>query len=122
LQLYRRAQHKALFVHYLNHFHGTIASACKAAQMTTTTYYEWRRTDADFAAKCDDILDIVVDTIINTAYSMIVDDRNPAMTIFWLKTKARHRGFTEVREFEHSFEDLNKVRALLADQSATKEY
>jgi hypothetical protein len=122
LEVYRRDQCKALFLHYLNHFHGMIASACKATQITKTTYYDWRKLDDDFAEKCDDILDMVVDAIENTAYSMIVDEHNPALTIFWLKTKGRHRGYNEVREFEHSFEDLNKVRALLADQAAKKEY
>lgn len=41
----------------------SVTAACKAAQIGRRTYYDWRAIDEEFAARCDDALEMGTDLL-----------------------------------------------------------
>lgn len=73
---------------------GVIAAACEAAGVSRQTYYLWRRTDEEFRIAADDIVETQVDFVESQFLNRIRCGDTTAM-IFYLKTKGKHRGYTE---------------------------
>lgn len=92
---------------------GIVTKTCKALKITTQTYYRWRKLYPEFAREADAVEDFVLDEVEHVAHQMIIEDRNPAMTIFYLKTKGKKRGYIEKTEIEHTNGDLRDMRDLL---------
>lgn len=73
---------------------GIVAYACEAAGITRKTFYEWKKDDAEFAEKVDDITEATLDRVEGKLLEAINDDNITAI-IFYLKTKGRKRGYVE---------------------------
>ena len=82
---------------------GVVTSACKIVGMDRTTFYKYVNEDEEFAKAVKDVGEIAIDFAESKLYEQIREN-NTTSTIFYLKTKAKHRGYVEKTEIEHSGE------------------
>jgi hypothetical protein len=78
---------------------GVVTAACKQAGVGRTQFYEWLRTDEEFAKQVEDIRDVTLDFAESALYQQIKKG-NTAATIFLLKTKGKGRGYIERQEYD----------------------
>ena len=78
---------------------GVVTTACRQANLSRTQYYEWLKDDEEFASAVKDIVEVAVDFAETQLHKQIMDGSTGA-TIFYLKTKGKHRGYVETQEFE----------------------
>ena len=97
------AKRKADFLEIFQNNMCIVASSCRKAGITRQTFYEWRREDAEFAAKCEDIEELQKD-MAEASILKQIKEGNTTMTIFYAKTKMKDRGYTEKVELEHHTE------------------
>jgi len=76
---------------------GNISSSCIAANISRQTYYDWLKTDTDFKQAVEDIIEENVD-FVESALMEQIKAGDITATIFFLKTRAKHRGYTEKLE------------------------
>lgn len=92
---------------------GNISEACKAAGIARRTFYLWKDEDAEFAEKADEITEATIDAV--EGYLMKeMKAGNPACIIFFLKTRAKHRGYVEKSEVENTIKGV-KGKYVLPD-------
>ena len=87
-------QNKKALIQAMEKSLGVVTTACKLAGLDRGTYYNYYKEDQDFADKCDDIENIVIDFAESQLHKQIKDG-NPTSTIFFLKTKGKKRGYFE---------------------------
>ena len=78
---------------------GIVSTACKMADISRQTHYQWMKADADYKKAVESISDSVLDFAESHLYKL-VKEGNPAATIFFLKTKGKKRGYIERQEIE----------------------
>lgn len=99
--------------------HGIVSVACSAISLARSTFYNWVNTDTDFKAAVDEIQEVAIDFVESKLFEKIngvavkkgetddgkdiVYDVPPSDTaiIFYLKTKAKKRGYIERSELDH---------------------
>ena len=84
---------------------GVVSTACKKADISRTTHYRWMEQE-EYAAKVREIQDVAVDFAESHLHKLI-QNGNPAATIFYLKTKGKNRGYVERQEIDHTDNGLN---------------
>lgn len=87
---------------------GVVTGACKRVGISRQTHYRWREEDVDYRLAVDDISEICIDFVESQLHRQIRDG-NTVATIFYLKTKAKKRGYVEKHEIEHTGEALTKT-------------
>ena len=80
---------------------GVVTTACKQVGIDRTTFYRYYKEDKEFKKKVDDLSNVAKDFVESQLFKQI-QDGNPTSTIFYLKTKAKDRGFVERQQIEHS--------------------
>ena len=80
---------------------GVVTTAAKMIGIERTTHYKWMENDAEYKANVDDVQNVVLD-FAESALHKMVENHNPAATLFLLKTKGKKRGYIERQEIEHS--------------------
>lgn len=93
----RKAMSKEEFLTLLEAAGGMVATACRKANISRVTYYNWRKDDAEFAERADDIKELQKDA----AEALILKkmkDGDTSMLIFYAKTQMKDRGYVERRE------------------------
>lgn len=80
---------------------GILQPACEAFGISRATAWNWRKADPDFAAACEQIMEEVIDFAESKLYQNIKDGDN-ASIFFFLKCKAKHRGYVEKSELSVS--------------------
>ena len=93
----RTAQDKKDFIDALEQSLGVITTACKKTGIPRRTIYNWIESDEDFKAAVDDVGEVAIDFVESQLFKQIKAG-NPSSTIFYLKTKAKHRGYVERQE------------------------
>ncbi len=88
---------KKRLIHALLESKGIASSACEAAQIPRSTYYHWLKEDPDFKAAVDDVQEFAIDFVEGKLYDKISTGDTIA-TIFYLKTRAKKRGYVERTE------------------------
>lgn len=76
---------------------GIVASACRAANVSRTTYYRYYNEDPEFRERADDVKELQKDF----AESLILKkmkEGDTTMIIFYAKTQMKDRGYVERRE------------------------
>jgi len=73
---------------------GVVTTACKNVGIGRTTYYQWLKDDEEFATQVKDIDEVALDFAESKLHKQIADG-NVTATIFYLKTKGKHRGYIE---------------------------
>lgn len=99
--------------------HGIVTEACKSIGLSRSTFYDWLKNDAEFKAAVTDIQETAIDYVEGKLFQKIsgvsvsrtedsqtgepiVYEVPPSDTaiIFYLKTKAKHRGYIERSEMD----------------------
>jgi len=80
---------------------GVVTTAAKMVGIERTTHYKWMESDKDYKINVEDLQEVVLD-FAESALHKMVENHNPAATLFLLKTKGKKRGYVERQEIEHS--------------------
>lgn len=64
---------------------GNVSHACDAIGVARSTYYDWLKSDPEFKKEDDDARQRTVDAVESVLYDLIVNEKNPTATIFFLK-------------------------------------
>lgn len=94
---FRTTQKKKVFLKALRECLGIITVAANAAQISRRQVYTWRYEDEQFALDMEDILEEQIDFVENSMLTQIKKG-DSSLTQFYLKTKAKHRGYVERTE------------------------
>ena len=112
------AERKRVFLEIFKNNMCIVASSCLKAGMHRSTYYQWRKEDAEFAAACDDIEELQKD-MAEASILKQIKEGNTTMTIFYAKTKMRDRGYGEKQDVNlHTGEELDFSK--LSDEELLK--
>ena len=76
---------------------GIVTDGCKIANVARSTYYDYYNTDPEFKNHVDSISEMAIDFAESKLHNLI-NEGNPASTIFYLKTKGKQRGYVERQE------------------------
>lgn len=95
---------------------GVVTTACKMAGVGRSTHYDWMGKDAEYAAAVRDLNDVAVDFGESALFEQIRAG-NPASTIFFLKTRGKHRGYVERMETETINEQPRRLVVVLEDDT-----
>lgn len=90
---------KRKFLEALEKCLGVVTDACKVSKMPRSTHYHWLKNDELYKEAVHSIQEMAVDFAESSLYKQIKAKNTPA-TIFYLKTKGKHRGYIERQEFE----------------------
>lgn len=85
---------KEQFLEALKNNINNISKACDAIGINRGTYYLWKESDKEFAEKCREIEEQVIDYVEGSLMKQIREGDTTA-TIFFLKTKGKNRGYVE---------------------------
>ena len=78
---------------------GVVKMACESVGISRQTHYTWLKEDPAYKEACDNLPEVVLDFAEHHLHKLI-SQGNPAATIFYLKTKGKHRGYVERQEIE----------------------
>lgn len=73
---------------------GLVTHACKKVGISRETHYKWLRQDEKYRLACESVGEIVIDMAESSLYKQI-NQGNAAATIFFLKTRGKHRGYEQ---------------------------
>jgi len=77
-----------------------VTHTCQALGMSRSTYYKWLNSYDDFKEEMESLQEEVIDQVENKLLQKIEEGDTTAI-IFFLKTRAKHRGYTEKSEISH---------------------
>lgn len=95
----KKQQTKRALVEALTQTLGVVTSACKSVGIDRTTFYKYLNEDEVFANEVKDIQEVAVDFAESKLHEQI-KEKNTTATIFYLKTKGKHRGYIERQEIQ----------------------
>lgn len=99
-----------------------VSATCSAVDISRTHFYRMRKSNKKFAQGLEDAEESLVD-LIESKLIKAVNGGNITAIIFFLKSKAKDRGYTEKLEINNKH-DIDPVKILLPDngrQTNTKE-
>jgi hypothetical protein len=76
---------------------GIVTQACKVVGIARVTHYRWMKDDDEYRGAVENLGDVALDFAESKLHKLI-DQGNPAATIFYLKTKGKNRGYIERQE------------------------
>ena len=80
---------------------GIVSTACEKAGIGRTQHYNWLKDDPEYKEAVRMVEERTIDFAESHLHALI-KDKNPAATIFFLKTKGKNRGYIERQEIEVS--------------------
>ncbi len=96
--------------------YGNVSMTCDLLDISRTTYYDWLKKDPEFKRRISEVLDFRTDRVESKLMELIdgVESENSPINgqkvyvkppdvsaiIFYLKTKGKHRGYTEKQEVQ----------------------
>ena len=78
---------------------GIVSTSCVNADVSRATHYRWLTEDEDYKAYVKEIQEAAIDFVESKLYEKI-KDKDTASIIFYLKSKAKHRGYVERQQIE----------------------
>lgn len=81
----------------LDKAHGVVMTAARNAGVARSTFYRWMDEDETFKAAVEEIREAAIDHVESKLFSLI-DSGDTGSTIFFLKTRAKKRGYVERNE------------------------
>lgn len=76
---------------------GIVKQACDIIGLSRQSHYDWLKEDPVYKQSVDDIAEMAIDYVESKAMKLITDG-DTAMTIFYLKCRAKKRGYVERTE------------------------
>ena len=85
---------------------GVLKTACEATGMCRKTIWEWRKKYPEFDNACHECEETAIDFVESRMFKKIDTGGkgSESLIIFYLKTKAKHRGYIERQEVDMSAE------------------
>jgi|TARA_R110002020_G_scaffold91513_1_gene222111 hypothetical protein len=90
---------KKEFLEALERSLGVVTTAASVCNIARTTHYRWLEEDSDYAEAVKDIQESAIDFAESSLHQQI-KNKVPSSTIFYLKTKGKHRGYVEKQEIQ----------------------
>lgn len=87
---------------------GIVTSACKQVGISRDTHYRWLREDDEYRSNIANIDEMAIDYAEGQLFSQIKEG-NVTAIIFYLKTKAKHRGYVEKQMVEIGEVSINLI-------------
>lgn len=119
-QKFSAARRKELMADFLVALEKTLGVITPAAQMIgvkRSTIYRWREMYPEFDQACKDVTEVAVDYVETKLYKLI-DGGAEASTIFYLKTKGKHRGYVEKQQLDVNAEVKGVTINVTSQESA----
>lgn len=76
---------------------GIVSAAAEKTRITPQAHYKWMKADAKYAAKVNAIQEVQKD-FVETKFMQLIRECDTAAIIFYMKTKAKDRGYGERME------------------------
>ena len=90
---------KVLMIEALEKSLGIVTTACKSVGISRQTHYEYLKTDKKYKKACNDMSNVALDFAESQLHKQILKG-NPLSTIFYLKCKAKKRGYIEQQDIK----------------------
>lgn len=90
---------------------GLVLTACKKAKVSRSRHYVWYKEDEDYKAKVDAINELMVEGV-ESKLAGLIDEGNTAAIIFYLKSKAKDKGYGNQVQVDAKVEGEVKVNAI----------
>lgn len=78
---------------------GNVSATCKALGINRTTFYRYAKQRPQLQEQLDDVIEALYDNVETKILSKI-NAGDTTMTIFFAKTKMKHRGYIETQEIK----------------------
>ena len=91
------AHDKKDFLEALERSLGVVTTAARSCNISRRTHYRWLEEDEDYAESVKDIQESAIDFAESSLHQQI-REKIPSSTIFFLKTKGKHRGYVETQD------------------------
>lgn len=88
---------KQAMVQALENSLGVVTTACRTVGISRDTHYRWMKADPEYAKQVNEMSEVALDFAESKLFKAIKNE-NTTATIFYLKTKGRHRGYVEGQE------------------------
>jgi len=85
---------KRQFLEMLPKKNFNVSSVCREMNLWRSTFYDWMEKDSKFKEVYEEIQERMIDLVEDSLRAQIAA-KNTVATIFFLKTKAKHRGYVE---------------------------
>ena len=85
------------FIKALMKCKGNVSNAAQACKMNRGSHYKWCKENAEYKTRVEDIQEHTIDYVEDKLFDLI-DSGNVASTLFFLKCRAKHRGYVERTE------------------------
>jgi len=92
---------KKKFLDFLQGSLGNVSIACKKANINRGTHYLWLQQDEVYREAIEEIKEEATDFVEDKLFKKI-NEGDTTSIIFYLKSKGKHRGWTERQEVQHS--------------------
>jgi len=96
---YGTIENKQKMIEALEKSLGIVTSASRLAGIRRETHYHWLRSDKEYKARVKEIENVALDFAETQLHKQIAKG-NPLSTIFYLKCKAKKRGYIEQHNLE----------------------
>lgn len=73
---------------------GIVSHSCKSANVSRAAHYKWLQEDEDYKKQVYEISESAIDFVEGKLFESIKNN-NIAAIMFYLKSKAKHRGYVE---------------------------
>jgi len=97
---------------------GNVSQACKAAGVSRQTFYRWKSEEKTFRDAVEEQNDVALDFAEQKLFELIAAGSERA-TIFLLKTRGKHRGYTE--RIEPKVSSFNPEPIIICTKSELEE-
>ena len=87
---------------------GVVSTACKKVGCKRSTFYRLKEEDLEFRKNVDEISEVAIDYA-ETALFKQIKNGIPSSTMFYLKTKAKNRGYIETQDVTSKGEKLDSL-------------
>lgn len=98
---------------------GVVTSACKLADISRATHYQWMIEDPGYKAYVEGISEMVIDFAESKLHENVRDGKETSV-IFFLKTKGKKRGYIESHHILAEEAPLHITRTIVDPQDSQK--
>jgi len=95
----RTSESKARVLRALSNASGIVKDACRIGRIGRAVFYEWKNSDPDFSKAVSNILEDQIDEVESKFLKGIREGKETSQ-IFYLKCKAKNRGYVERSEIK----------------------
>lgn len=86
---------------------GLVYATCKKFNIHASTFYNWKKSIEGFSEKVEEINEGLLD-LVESKLIQNIQNNDSSSIMFYLKCKAKHRGYLEKQQVEHSGNIGNK--------------